>query len=159
MFDQYGKYLYTICFKSNNESFSLYYAGNNLRILIGGDGQIVVEFNDDGEVILAKKLNREYSSIHSDWVGYYTYNRKIQTDNGVFEKTSDNLACKVLGVNSMVTKSNEDSCEIVLNMTNREKGIFLIAKVSQLVLICVLISGFLFTVWFLGRNYYSNNQR
>lgn len=154
VFNQYGQYLYNICFKSNNESFSLYYDGNNLRILLGGDAQIIVEFDDEGGVVFAKKLNREYSSIHSDWVTFYTYNKKIQAGEYIFEKTTDSFAYKILGISSMVTRSNGDEYGIVLNMTNHERIVFLFIKISQLVLSVILISGFLSVIMYMGRNHF-----
>lgn len=131
VFDSSGKYLYSIFFNSNNESYALYYEGNNLILFIGGDEQILIKFSKMGDVLSSMRLDRTLSGNHDDWLMYFKYNNIKQVNNNTYQKSTDNLIFKVLGIDSMIQRTSTES-KIIIAMDKKAEAKVLLLKIYDL---------------------------
>lgn len=146
VFDLEGNYQYSVYFKSNSESFSIYYHEDNLRLIIGGDTQVIAEFDDKGNLNWAKRLDRKYSSIHNDWVRYYTYKKEQKIGENRYQKKSGSVVQSILGINTFIEKKEEGLSRLVIETKKQQVGIVLFTETGKLLLYVLLIWGILFVL-------------
>lgn len=151
VFNSSGEYLFSIFFNSNDESYTIYYEGNNLILFLGGDEQILIKFNQLGEVLSSLRLDRTLSGNHNDWLFYYKYNNEIQVQGNTYQKATNNQFLKVLGINSMILKKDPES-KVIITMNKEEETKLIFLKVFDVFMRVLVLWLFVFCGIFMCTN-------